>query len=72
MTRLLHLKAAIILAGRTCGDVAAAVDVQPVTLSMVICGRQAPWPALLDRLALELGKPADELFPELVSVEGSA
>jgi transcriptional regulator with XRE-family HTH domain len=62
--RLLNLKAAIVATGRQQQEIAHAVNVAPKTLSLVVSGRAAPWPALRGRLVAELGVPEEQLFDD--------
>lgn len=50
--------------GQTQRHLAGEVRVSPGTLSQVLNGRAAAWPALRRRVAEALGQPEDALFPE--------
>ncbi len=53
--------------GQTQRDLAPTVGVSAGTLSQVLNGRVASWPALRRRTAEALGRSEAELFPEVAS-----
>lgn len=64
-------KALIVASGRSQTDVARAIHTHPNLLNRVLNGRAAPWPALIARLAEELGVDPHDLFDGEVVVRRS-
>jgi transcriptional regulator with XRE-family HTH domain len=67
VSRPIHpVKVVLAELGITQRQLAEATDYAPQTLSQVLNGRLAPWPALKCRVATYLGRPESELFPDAV------
>ena len=64
-TRLLTLKAAIVLTGQRQCDFAVDAGIAPATLTAIIMGRIQPWPRFVVRCCELLGADEAELFPEV-------
>ena len=57
------LKVAIAADGRPAYQIAAAAKINPNTVSAIAAGRTVPSEAVKQRLAAELGRSVEELFP---------
>jgi transcriptional regulator with XRE-family HTH domain len=65
-------KLAIVARGETIKDAAEALGVSPGSLSMVLRGKVASWPALDQALSRHLGLPVDRLWRDDASLADAA